>query len=101
MRLTKKDVLIIVGIVLITTVFNLFLYSMINKPDAPDYSGYQKQFNQLQETINNNANEIQEIETQIQTVNKYIIQKDSIIDSADGPKLDSLFNDFFNRIRSN
>lgn len=90
-----KDKLIY--IILFLLIINV-AWTWLKKEDK-DYSFYQTEYNHIKGKIDSLNTEVKQYTHEIREIKRNMVKSDSIIDTADGRQLDSLFTSFFDRVR--
>ena len=95
MQKKEKILYLIILILCFNGMFSWF------KPDKTgvDYGIYQTERDSLLNELKTLDEKLQKNNNEIQSIKKYMVSKDSIIENADSDQLDSLFDDFFTRAR--
>ena len=87
----------LIYIILVLLIINV-AWSWFDK-EVKDYSYYQTEYKHLREKVTKLGTEIKQIDYEIKELKYKMDVKDSIIRRATPIQLDSLFTDFFDRLR--
>lgn len=84
---------------LIVVLFLMNAYNFLKPKDELNLNRFRNEYNELKTQIRGLDQEIKNKSLEINSIKYAILQKDSIITNASRNQLDSLFTDFFERVR--
>ena len=86
------DNLLSIGLVLVVC---FLVFRTCTRETAPDYSGYIKEFNELQNTVDSSVSRIERLDSEFDSINQNLNKKYEAIDTANVDELRGLFNEYF------
>ncbi|MHA1794664.1 MAG: hypothetical protein ACTSUK_01005 [Promethearchaeota archaeon] len=90
-------------VLIILTAINVLMFAgnafLTQSYEPTDLSGYESHLEEIDKRLDDHDSTLTVKKEEFKTIIYEVIEKDSIIEVSNGPKLDSLFSDFFDRTK--